>query len=271
MARLPFSLEVLLESLLRTEDGQVVTPEDIEALAHWDPAGPSSIEIAFTPSRVLMQDFTGVPAIVDPAAMRDAMEDLGGDPRPINPLVPVELVIDHSIQVDVFGEPRRVPAQRRAGARSATRARRLPALGPGGVRLFRRRRRRTPASATRSTWSTSRTWSRAATARCSRTRSWAQTSHTTMVNGLGVLGWGVGGIEAQAAMLGQPSRGLIPEVVGFGPRARCRRTRRRPTSSDRRHADAAPAPRRGQVRQFYGPGLTEPPARRPGDDPQHVA
>ena len=106
VARLPFSLKILLENLLRTEDGQAVTREDIEALAGWDPAGPASIEIAFTPSRVLMQDFTGVPAIVDLAAMRDAMEALGGDPRLINPLVPVELVIDHSIQVDVFGEPR---------------------------------------------------------------------------------------------------------------------------------------------------------------------
>src|SRR5688500_8161445 len=106
VARLPFSLKILLENLLRTEDDQAVTREDIEALAGWDPSGRAAIEIAFTPSRVLMQDFTGVPAIVDLAAMRDAMEALGGDPRLINPLVPVELVIDHSIQVDVFGEPR---------------------------------------------------------------------------------------------------------------------------------------------------------------------
>src|SRR6478609_4516704 len=106
VARLPFSLRILLENLLRTEDGSSVTAQDIEALAAWDPAGPAAIEIAFTPSRVLMQDFTGVPAIVDLAAMRDAMEQLGGDPKLINPMVPVELVIDHSIQVDVFGEPR---------------------------------------------------------------------------------------------------------------------------------------------------------------------
>ena len=106
VARLPYSLKVLLENLLRTEDGESVTREDIEKLAGWDPLGPPTIEIAFTPSRVLMQDFTGVPAIVDLAAMRDAIEQLGGDPAQINPQVPVELVIDHSIQVDVFGEPR---------------------------------------------------------------------------------------------------------------------------------------------------------------------
>src|SRR5829696_1089223 len=103
VARLPFSLKILLENLLRTEDGQAVTREDIEALAGWDPSGPASIEIAFTPSRVIMQDFTGVPAIVDLAAMRDAMEAMGGDPARINPLVPAELVIDHSVQVDEFG------------------------------------------------------------------------------------------------------------------------------------------------------------------------
>src|SRR5947199_5003294 len=104
VARLPYSLKVLLENLLRNEDGKAVTREDIEALAGWDPHRQPSEEIAYTPSRVLMQDFTGVPAIVDLAAMRDAMAQLGGDPKLINPLVPVELVIDHSIQVDVFGE-----------------------------------------------------------------------------------------------------------------------------------------------------------------------
>src|SRR3712207_1357763 len=112
VARLPFSLKVLLENLLRCEDGTTVTAADVEALAGWDSNAPPSIEIAFTPSRVLMQDFTGVPAIVDLAAMRDAMEQLGGDPRLINPLVPVELVIDHSIQVDVFAE--RLAFQRNA-------------------------------------------------------------------------------------------------------------------------------------------------------------
>ncbi len=117
VARLPFSLKVLLENLLRTEDGMSVTRKDIEALAAWDPLGPASIEIAFTPSRVVMQDFTGVPAIVDLAAMRDAMAELGADPAQINPNVPVELVIDHSIQVDVFGEPRAF--QRNAEPRSS--------------------------------------------------------------------------------------------------------------------------------------------------------
>jgi aconitate hydratase A / 2-methylisocitrate dehydratase len=112
VARLPFSLKVLLENLLRTEDGQAVRAQDIEALATWDPVAEPSREIAFTPSRVLMQDFTGVPAIVDLAAMRDAIDQLGGDPKQINPLVPVELVIDHSIQVDVFAE--RLAFQRNA-------------------------------------------------------------------------------------------------------------------------------------------------------------
>ena len=113
VAGLPFSLKVLLENLLRTEDGSAVTAEDVEAFARWHPAGASEREIAFTPARVLLQDFTGVPAVVDLAAMRDAMADMGGDPAKINPLVPAELVIDHSVQVDVFGS--RGPAAARSG------------------------------------------------------------------------------------------------------------------------------------------------------------
>ena len=214
IARLPFSLKILLENLLRTEDGQAVTREDIEALAGWEPAGTSPIEIAFSPSRVLMQDFTGVPAIVDLAAMRDAMEEMGGDPRLINPLVPVQLVIDHSIQVDVFGEPRAF--QRNAELEFERNRERYAFLRWGQTAfdnfsvvppntgichqvnleylakvVHRRDGRLFPDTLV------------------------GTDSHTTMINGLGVLGWGVGGIEAEAAMLGQPVSMLIPEVVGF--------------------------------------------------------
>ena len=134
VARLPFSLKVLLENLLRNEDGVGVRREDIEALATWDAKAEPSKEIAFTPARVILQDFTGVPCVVDLAAMRDAMADMGGDPAAINPLVPVELVIDHSVQVDAFGSAQGLPDQRREGVRAQRRALRLPALGPDGLR-----------------------------------------------------------------------------------------------------------------------------------------
>ena len=220
VARLPFSLKVLLENLLRTEGNGSVTAADIEALARWDAQAEPSQEIAFTPARVVMQDFTGVPAVVDLAAMRDAMAELGGDPAKINPLVPAELVIDHSVQVDVFGTRRRLPPQRRARVRAQRGALRVPALGPGRLRGLRgrpaRHRHRPPGQP------------RVPRARGLRrrrdgsrpARAYPDTlvgtdSHTTMVNGLGVLGWGVGGIEAEAAMLGQPMSMLIPQVVGF--------------------------------------------------------
>ena len=215
VARLPFSLKILLENLLRNEDGVAVRKQDIEALATWDHNAEPSKEIAFTPARVVMQDFTGVPAVVDLAAMRDAMADLGGDPAKINPLVPAELVIDHSVQVDAFGTARRVPHQRRARVRAQPGALRVPALGPDGVRGLRRRparhRHRAPGQPR---------VPRARRVRERGRRSYPDTlvgtdSHTTMINGLGVLGWGVGGIEAEAAMLGQAMSMLIPRVVGF--------------------------------------------------------
>ena len=139
VARLPFSLKILLENLLRTEDGVSVRKEDIEALASWDHNAEPSKEIAFTPARVVMQDFTGVPAIVDLAAMRDAMADLGGDPAKINPLVPAELVIDHSVQVDAFGsrDAFRINAEREFERNEERYG--VPALGPDGVRGLRRR------------------------------------------------------------------------------------------------------------------------------------
>ena len=214
VARLPFSLKVLLENLLRNEDGPAVTGEDIEALAGWDPAEPPTIEIAFTPSRVLMQDFTGVPAIVDLAAMRDAIERLGGDPKLINPQVPVELVIDHSIQVDVFGEPR---AFQRNAELEFERNRERYAFLRWGQTAFENFAVVPPNTGichqVNLEYLANVVQARAG-------RAFPDTlvgtdSHTTMVNGLGVLGWGVGGIEAEAAMLGQPVSMLIPQVVGF--------------------------------------------------------
>jgi aconitate hydratase len=209
IARLPFSLKILLENLLRNgEDGGA------EAVAGWDPEAEPSTEIAYTPARVLMQDFTGVPAIVDLAAMRDAMEDLGGDPRRINPLVPVELVIDHSIQVDVFGERL---AFRRNAELEFERNRERYAFLRWGQTAFDNFKVVPPNTGI------CHQVNLEYLARVVETRDGrafpdtlvGTDSHTTMVNGLGVLGWGVGGIEAEAAMLGQPVSMLIPQVVGF--------------------------------------------------------
>ena len=269
VARLPFSLKVLLENLLRTEDGMSVTREDVEALAGWDPLGPASIEIAFTPSRVLMQDFTGVPAIVDLAAMRDAMAELGADPAQINPHVPVELVIDHSIQVDVFGEPR---AFQRNAELEFERNRERYAFLRWGQAAFDNFAVVPPNTGICHQVNLEYL---AKVVHARDGQAFPDTlvgtdSHTTMVNGLGVLGWGVGGIEAEAAMLGQPVSMLIPEVVGF------RLTGQLPEGDgDRpcldRHADVAPAPRGQQVRGVLRPGAAGPAARRPRDDRQHVA
>ena len=216
--RLPFSLKILLENLLRFEDGISVRKEDIEALLNWDPKKPSTTEIAFTPSRVILQDFTGVPAIVDLAAMRNAMQSLKGSPDKINPLSPVELVIDHSVMVDYFGNnnafskntsleiERNIERYRflRWGQQAFKNFKVVPP-GTGIVHqvnieylarvIFQQQKN-------------------------NRLQAFPDTlvgtdSHTPMVNGLGVLGWGVGGIEAEAAMLGQPITMLIPSVVGF--------------------------------------------------------
>jgi aconitate hydratase len=212
--RLPYSLKVLLENLLRNEDGKAVTAEDIEALAGWDPDRQPSEEIAYTPSRVLMQDFTGVPAIVDLAAMRDAMEKLGGDPTLINPLVPVELVIDHSIQVDVFAE--RFAFQRNAELEFERNRERYAFLRWGQTAFDN-------FSVVPPNTGICHQVNLEYLARVVHARDGqafpdtlvGTDSHTTMINGLGVLGWGVGGIEAEAAMLGQPVSMLIPQVVGF--------------------------------------------------------
>jgi len=216
--KLPFSLKVLLENLLRTEDGANVTKEQIEALGSWDAAAEPDTEIQFTPARVVMQDFTGVPCIVDLATMREAVADLGGDPTKINPLSPAELVIDHSVIADLFGRPdafeRNVEIEyQRNGERyqflrwGQTAFDDFKVVPPGtGIVHQVNIEHLAKVTYTREVNGALRAYPDT----CVGTD-----SHTTMVNGLGVLGWGVGGIEAEAAMLGQPVSMLIPRVVGF--------------------------------------------------------
>ncbi|MGN6168546.1 MAG: aconitate hydratase, partial [Solirubrobacteraceae bacterium] len=216
VARLPFSLKVLLENLLRNEDGESIRKQDIEALARWDAKAQPSDEIAFTPARVLMQDFTGVPAVVDLAAMRDAMREMGSDPGTINPLVPAELVIDHSVQVDVFGS--RQAFERNAELEFERNRERYAFLrwGQGAFGNFSV----VPPDTGIVHQVNLEYLARVVFTDDERGRAYPDTlvgtdSHTTMINGLGVLGWGVGGIEAEAAMLGQPLSMLIPQVLGF--------------------------------------------------------
>ncbi len=216
--RLPYSLKVLLENLLRTEDGENITKEHIEALLNWDPKAEPSTEISFTPARVVMQDFTGVPAVVDLAAMRDAMTRLGGDPKRINPLSPADLVIDHSVMVDYFGTP---DAVAKNTAIEFERNKERYTFLRWGQNAFSNFRVVPPGTGivhqVNIEYLASVVFSREENGVL---RAYPDTvvgtdSHTTMVNGLGVLGWGVGGIEAEAAMLGQPISMLIPQVVGF--------------------------------------------------------
>ena len=214
ISRLPFALRILLENLLRHEDGSSVTADDITAVAAWDPEAEPSREIAFRPARVLMQDFTGVPAVVDLAAMRDAMAALGGDPSRINPLQPAELVIDHSVQVDAYGSPEALAtnAERefeRNGERYA-----FLKWGQGAFENFQVVPPETGIVHQVNLEFLARTVMRGSGGYAYFDTLVGTDSHTTMVNGLGVLGWGVGGIEAEAAMLGQPVSMLIPQVVG---------------------------------------------------------
>ncbi|HUA24066.1 MAG TPA: aconitate hydratase AcnA [Steroidobacteraceae bacterium] len=218
VARLPYSLKVLLENLLRFEDGVNVTRNDIEALLAWDPAAAPSYEIAFTPSRVILQDFTGVPCVVDLAAMRDAIVRLGGDAERVNPLAPAELVIDHSVQVDEYGSANALAANTRIEfSRNVERY----AFLRWGQSAFRNFAVVPPSTGIvhqvnleylgRVIFDAEKD---------GKLSAYPDTlvgtdSHTTMINGLGVLGWGVGGIEAEAAMLGQPVTMLIPQVIGF--------------------------------------------------------
>ena len=220
VSRLPFSMKVLLENMLRFEDGVTVTPEDAQAIVDWqkDPVAPAR-EIQYRPARVLMQDFTGVPCVVDLAAMRDAITKLGGDAAKINPLVPVHLVIDHSVMVDEFGTPKAFAdnveleyarnLERYEFLKWGSKALDNFKAVPPGTGICHQVNLENIAQAI---WSS--------TAPDGTMVAYPDTcvgtdSHTTMINGLGVLGWGVGGIEAEAAMLGQPVSMLIPEVVGF--------------------------------------------------------
>jgi aconitate hydratase len=262
-SRLPFSMKVLLENLLRYEDGRTVTKADIEAMAEWlNNRGKDEKEIAYRPARVLMQDFTGVPAVVDLAAMRDAMKTLGGDPRKINPLVPVDLVIDHSVIVDEFGTPkafdRNVELEyERNGERyrflkwGQTAFENFSVVPPGtGI-----------CHQVNLEFLSQTIWTRRDVA-SGEEIAYPDTlvgtdSHTTMVNGLAVLGWGVGGIEAEAAMLGQPVSMLIPEVIGFKLTGKLREG---VTATDLVLTVTQMLRKKGVVGkfvEFYGPGLTD--------------
>ncbi len=222
--RLPYSLKVLLENLLRTEDGLAVRPDDIVALASWNPLEQPSKEIAFMPARVLLQDFTGVPAVVDLAAMREAVRRMGGDPARINPLLPAELVIDHSVQVDRFGTADAFlyneeiefarNRERYAFLRWGQKAFRNFKVVPPDTGIVHQVNLEYLARVVFQAESSPQALSPDAPLVYPDTLVGTD-SHTTMINGLGVLGWGVGGIEAEAAMLGQPLSMLIPEVVGF--------------------------------------------------------
>src|SRR5215213_11229376 len=205
VARLPYCLKVLLENLLRNEDGEFVTSEQVERIAKWDAGADPEHEIAYSPARVLMQDFTGVPAIVDLAAMRDAMSELGGDPAKINPLVPAELVIDHSVQVDAFGTR---DAFVKNAEREFERNQERYAFLRWGQEAFDNFAVVPPDTGIVHQVNLEYL-ARVVFVDDKLGRAYPDTlvgtdSHTTMINGLGVLGWGVGGIEAEAAMLGQP-------------------------------------------------------------------
>ena len=225
ISRLPFSMKVLLENMLRFEDGKTVTPADVEAIVAWqqNPASPNR-EIQYRPARVLMQDFTGVPCVVDLAAMRDAITALGGDAAKINPQVPVHLVIDHSVMVDEFGTPQSLAdnmaleylrnGERYEFLKWGSKALDNFQVVPPGTGICHQVNLEYIGQAV---WSSPESGEHAGGG---ATIAYPDTlvgtdSHTTMINGLGVLGWGVGGIEAEAAMLGQPVSMLIPEVVGF--------------------------------------------------------
>jgi len=218
VARLPYSLKILLENLLRHEDGRDVTREDIEALANWDPKAEPSQEISFTPSRVILQDFTGVPAVVDLAAMRDAVVGLGGEAADINPLSPAELVIDHSVQVDRYGTANALDLNNKIEFQRNKERYSFLRWGQSAFDNFKVVPPNTGIVHQVNLEYLARVVFEKETD--GKLAAYPDTlvgtdSHTTMVNGLGVLGWGVGGIEAEAAMLGQPITMLIPQVIGF--------------------------------------------------------
>src|SRR5262245_27199760 len=213
-ARLPYSMKILLENLLRHEDGRFVKAGDVEALARWDVKSTAQKELSFAPARVLLQDFTGVPAVVDLAAMRDGIVRLGGNPARVNPLQPVELVIDHSVQVDFFGQPN---AFQLNAELEFSRNRERYAFLRWGQKAFRNFQVVPPDTGivhqVNLEYLARVVFDEDGVAYPDTLV--GTDSHTTMINGIGVLGWGVGGIEAEAAMLGQPINLLVPQVVGF--------------------------------------------------------
>ncbi|MBK3801639.1 aconitate hydratase AcnA [Azospirillum brasilense] len=259
LSRLPYSMKVLLENLLRFEDGRTVSTDDVKAVAQWLHDKRSDREIAYRPARVLMQDFTGVPAVCDLAAMREAMAALGGDPKKINPLVPVDLVIDHSVMVDYFGNPSAFEKnvelefernlERYAFLRWGQKAFNNFRVVPPGTGICHQ---------VNVEYLAQGVWTD--TDPAGKLVAYPDTlvgtdSHTTMVNGLGVLGWGVGGIEAEAAMLGQPISMLIPEVVGFKLTGRLKEGT---TATDLVLTVTQMLRKKGVVGkfvEFYGPGL----------------
>jgi aconitate hydratase len=267
ISRLPFSMKVLLENLLRNEDGRTVTKEDIKAVADWMKTRSSDHEIAFRPARVLMQDFTGVPAVVDLAAMRDAMKSLGGDPKKINPQVPVDLVIDHSVAITFFGnnqafkknveEEYRQNQERYKFLKWAQRSFDNFSVVPPGTGICHQ---------VNLEYISRVVWSRKGKVKLDGKETSMEIafpdtlvgtdSHTTMVNGLSVLGWGVGGIEAEAAMLGQPLSMVLPEVIGFKLTGRLKEG---VTATDLVLTCTEMLRKRGVVGkfvEFFGPGLT---------------
>src|SRR6201996_9627857 len=218
LKHLPYSLKILLENLLRHEDGVNVTSKEIEAIANWDAKAEPDTEIAFMPARVVLQDFTGVPCVVDLAAMRDAVVKLGGDATQINPLAPAELVIDHSVQVDAFGSESALEKnveiefernqERYSFLRWGQKAFNNFKVVPPRTGIVHQVNLEHLARVVFTADKDGESWAYPDTV-------FGTDSHTTMINGIGVLGWGVGGIEAEAAMLGQPSSMLIPQVIGF--------------------------------------------------------
>jgi aconitate hydratase len=263
IGELPFSMKIVLENLLRNEDGRTVKKEDIEAVAAWlVNRGKTEHEIAFRPARVLMQDFTGVPAVVDLAAMRDAMEKLGGDPNKINPLVPVDLVIDHSVVVDYFGTGKALGQNvKREYEQNQERYRFLKwgqqafsnfSVVPPGTGICHQVNLEYLAQ---TVWTTKEKHDGKTVEIAYPDTLVGTDSHTTMVNGLAVLGWGVGGIEAEAAMLGQPLSMLLPEVIGFRLTGELREG---VTATDLVLTVTQMLRKKGVVGkfvEFYGPGL----------------
>ena len=268
ISKLPFSLKVLLENLLRFEDGKTVKKSDIQSTVKWlKSKGKDQLEIAFRPSRVLMQDFTGVPAVVDLAAMRDAMKQLGGDPKKINPLVPVDLVIDHSVIVDAFGSNKALKqnvdleydrnGERYRFLKWGQQAFENFSVVPPGTGICHQ---------VNLEYLSQTVWTRKEKIKNSKGKTetvevaYPDTlvgtdSHTTMVNGLAVLGWGVGGIEAEAAMLGQPQSMLLPEVIGFKLTGKLKEGI---TATDLVLTVTQMLRKKGVVNkfvEFYGPGL----------------